>query len=103
MGAEILPRRYEFDRVPRSVQALEALSQHQVEEFFQKYLDSTSPDRRKLSARVLGTSAKTVADTDYDSTAHCNFLTSLQDIRDFQGGCKTFVTPPPATMPPACS
>merc|ERR1712232_882028 len=91
--AEIMPRRYQFDRLPKSIEALNAVTSEHVKAFFQEYLAPDGPERRKLSLRASGTSAESASTKDRSDGRH---LRSLRDIRDFHARSETFE--PPATV-----
>merc|ERR1712039_20994 len=74
--AEIQSRTYKFDRLPKHVAALEALVKGDVLRFFDEYLAADAPHRRKLSVRVLGTSADGVQSQEDNAT----LLHSREDI-----------------------
>merc|ERR1712194_431036 len=96
---EIQPRRYRFDNLQRSVQALESMTRVAVLEFFDKYLAADSSQRRKLSMRVRGTSAgasKSEPDADGGKV-----LSSLEDLRSFRESSEYFLAPVPQEMPAA--
>jgi len=89
---EIQSRQYRFDRVVRSVEALGALSQADVVEVFREHLAAGAPRRRKLSMRIIGTSAggaRTPAPT----------LSTLQDLRAFRDAAAAFPDPVTAPLP----
>jgi len=97
--AEIQPRRYQFDNLQRSVQALESMTRADVLEFFDQYLAAGSPQRRKLSMRVLGTSAgASRSEPDADGG---KVLTSLEDFRSFRESSEVFLAPAPQEVPAA--
>lgn len=90
--AEILPRRYKFSRVVEATEALENIQKEEVLEFFKEYLAKGAASRRKLSVRVLGTSA---GDVKTEVEEPDVLLTSLEDLRRFHGVTESF---PPAAF-----
>jgi insulysin len=97
--AEIQPRRYQFDNLRRGVEALESLTRADVLEFFDQYLAASSSQRRKLSMRVLGTSAgASRSEPDADSG---KVLSTLEDLRSFRESSEVFLAPAPQEMPTA--
>merc|ERR1719272_1048268 len=72
--SEIASRRFCFDRLAKSPEALEALSKSDVLGFFKEYLVHTAAQRRKLSVRVLGTSS---SDTTCKDVADSTVLRNL--------------------------
>jgi len=90
---EIQSRRYRFDKVARSVEALEALELPDVVALFRESLAAGAPARRKLSIRVLGTSAGEGGRSEAEEGGR--LLTSLPEIREF---VKTTEAWPPATQ-----
>eukprot|EP00931_Biecheleriopsis_adriatica_P031421 TRINITY_DN18431_c0_g1_i3.p1 TRINITY_DN18431_c0_g1~~TRINITY_DN18431_c0_g1_i3.p1 ORF type:complete len:1119 (+),score=279.20 TRINITY_DN18431_c0_g1_i3:68-3424(+) len=96
--SEIMPRRYTFDRPAEAVDALRAVKKEDVIAFFKEYVAAAAPSRRKLSVRILGTSAGDVrSEPDGPDGA---VLTSLEELRAFQGTCESYPSPTPADMPP---
>jgi len=84
--SEIQSRMYKFDRLPKHITGLEALQKSEVLNFFDNYLAAGAPQRRKLSVRVLGTSA----DGLQTEAAEGVLLSSWEDIRAFQAQCLPF-------------
>ncbi|CAJ1432825.1 unnamed protein product, partial [Effrenium voratum] len=76
--AEILPRRYKFEKVAESTRVLQKVKRQDVVDFFETYLAPNAPERRKLSVRVLGTSAGEERSDEPDQ-----LLTCLEDLRSF--------------------
>eukprot|EP00405_Crypthecodinium_cohnii_P010873 CAMPEP_0206432954 /NCGR_PEP_ID=MMETSP0324_2-20121206/8252_1 /ASSEMBLY_ACC=CAM_ASM_000836 /TAXON_ID=2866 /ORGANISM="Crypthecodinium cohnii, Strain Seligo" /LENGTH=1096 /DNA_ID=CAMNT_0053899141 /DNA_START=101 /DNA_END=3391 /DNA_ORIENTATION=+ len=74
---EIATRRYLFDRTALVVEALRALKKEDVLQFFERYFSEGGSERRKVSVRVLGTSA-----SDQPTTEAC--LHTLEDLRSYQ-------------------
>jgi len=93
---EILPRRYDFARFAKAVKAIEMLQKDDVLELCREYLLAGAPQRRKLSVRILGTSADARSQPEPESA----LLSSLEELREFQAGCEFFPAPQPAEMPP---
>eukprot|EP00439_Symbiodinium_sp_Y106_P073270 s1796_g13.t1 len=60
--AEILPRRYQFERILESTEALKSVKKEDVAAFFQEYLAKGAPSRRKLSSMTFQRSLLGVAD-----------------------------------------
>lgn len=94
--SEILPRRYKFSRIVESTRALETVAKEDVVAFFKKYLAKGAPDRRKLSIRVLGTSAGDVKSQVEKPDA---LLTSVEDLREFHTETESFPSAVYAEMP----
>lgn len=96
---EIASRRYCFDRLAKGVESLEALSKADVVAFFHEYLAAGADQRRKLSVRILGTSAN--GDQSEPDRPDGKVLRSLEDIRDFKadGEREFFPVPEPAEVP----
>jgi len=95
--AEIQPRHYRFDRIAKCVEALRSLSKGDVVRFFNEYLAAAAPSRRKLSVRVLGTSAEGARSEEQ------GLLSTLADIRAFQAAASAeeiFLAPEPAELLP---
>jgi len=90
--AEIQSRRYRFQRVARAVRTLESLKQEDVLALFRERLALGAPARRKLSVRVLGTSA---AGARSSAEEGGRLLTTLPDIRAFLQETEAW---PPATL-----
>lgn len=97
--SEIQHRRYRFDRLPRSVEALESLTKGDVVEFFHEHVAAGAPSRRKLSLRVLGTSAGE-ARSEPDPNGGV-VLRGLEDLRTFRDSSEAFLEPAHREMPAA--
>lgn len=95
--AEIQHRRYRFDRAARSVEALEALTKSDLLRFFDEYLAPGAPQRRKLSVRVVGTSAQGAVSRSEEGAGEV--LRSLAALRGFKAAQPVFAAPEPATIP----
>ncbi|CAE7368573.1 IDE, partial [Symbiodinium pilosum] len=97
--AEILPRRYKFQRVVESTEALKSVTKEDLITFFKEYLAKDAPSRRKLSVRVLGTTADGKKSDDLEESD--TRLSNVHELRDFHG--QTDFYPPllPAEMPAA--
>ncbi|CAE7420757.1 IDE [Symbiodinium natans] len=95
--AEILPRRYKFQRVVESTEALKAVKKEEVAAFFKEYLAKGAPSRRKLSIRVLGTTAEGKKSDDIGESD--TVLTNVHELRDFHGRTESYPPLLPAEMP----
>jgi len=95
---EILPRRYNFARMAAATAALEELKKEEVLDFFNQYLVKGAPKRRKLSVRVLGTSAGEVKSEVAEPDVK---LTSLEDLRRFHDDTESYPSAVFAEMPAA--
>lgn len=89
---EILSRQYRFDRIAKSVEALKAVRQDDLVALFRERIAADGPERRKLSVHIIGTSAG-------EHRAPGPKLTSLQEIRDFQGTAEVFPDAVRAPLP----
>eukprot|EP00927_Polykrikos_kofoidii_P005304 TRINITY_DN12106_c1_g1_i1.p1 TRINITY_DN12106_c1_g1~~TRINITY_DN12106_c1_g1_i1.p1 ORF type:complete len:1135 (+),score=186.34 TRINITY_DN12106_c1_g1_i1:27-3407(+) len=78
---EIAPRQYQFDRLAKSVAALEALDKAAVTSFFHEFFSAEGSARRKFSVRGLGLGVVSGAASKRDQVV---FLKSLEDLRAFQ-------------------
>eukprot|EP00933_Yihiella_yeosuensis_P038391 TRINITY_DN32328_c0_g1_i1.p1 TRINITY_DN32328_c0_g1~~TRINITY_DN32328_c0_g1_i1.p1 ORF type:complete len:661 (+),score=125.69 TRINITY_DN32328_c0_g1_i1:97-1983(+) len=97
---EIVSRRYKFDRLAATVKMIKAVKKEDVQAFFKEYLAAKAPSRRKLSMRVLGTSAGENATSEPDGPSGV-VLNNLEEIREFQAKSEEFyLSPPHAEMPP---
>lgn len=113
--AEIVTRRYHFERLRESLEALRTVTKEEILDFFSEYLAAGAPQRRKLSLRILGTSATQAAPseeaeaTSEDASEETapppapekvgRVLKSLEEIRDFHKSCDVFPEPPSAEPP----
>jgi len=95
--AEIQPRRFRFDRLRRSVEALGALRRADVLELLRGQIAASAPGRRKLSLRLLGASASALRRSEGP------LLATLGDIRALHGAAGTFEAPPPAAAATAAA
>ncbi|CAE7775584.1 IDE [Symbiodinium microadriaticum] len=86
--AEILPRRYQFERILESTEALKSVKKEDVAAFFEEYLAKGAPSRRKLSVRVLGTTADGKKSDDLGESDE--MLTNVHELRDFHGRTESF-------------
>jgi len=94
--AEIQPRRYRFDRLPMTVEALKALRKEQLLHFFREYLAVEAPQRRKLSMQVLGASAtrdSSTVDGPHSPAETVVHLSTLEELRHFRATCSAFPAP----------
>ncbi|CAE8650341.1 unnamed protein product [Polarella glacialis] len=96
--SEIQPRRYNFERLAEATKALDKICREDVLALFREHLALGAPQRRKLSVRVLGTSAGENGRTD-PHTSEGVVLRSLEDIRAFQPQTESYPSQPPAEMP----
>ncbi|CAE8604139.1 unnamed protein product [Polarella glacialis] len=96
--SEIRRRRYDFLSRRRVAESLEALRKEDVDNFFNEHLAVRAPLRRKLSVRVLGSSATGEGKTDDPATLTAA-LRSVQDIRAFQAAGTSFPLPALADVP----
>jgi insulysin len=93
---EIAPRRYQFDCLKLGVEALEVISKADVLDFFAAYFPASAPTRRKLSMRVLGTSAGDARSEPVDGG---EVLRGLEDLRTFRSASEYFLSPEHKDMP----
>lgn len=101
--SEIQPRRYCFDRVPASVATLEALCKDDILAHFREYVAASAPSRRKLSMRVLGTSAgdeRTEAGSGEGACAVAGVMRSLKELREFKSEAEFFPAQADGELPP---
>lgn len=94
--AEIQPRRYRFDRLPMTVEALKALQKEELLHFFREHLIAEAPQRRKLSMQVMGASATRDGSTiegPHPSAETLVQLSSLEELRHFRATCSAFPAP----------
>mmetsp|Transcript_39873 Transcript_39873/g.59437 ORF Transcript_39873/g.59437 Transcript_39873/m.59437 type:complete len:435 (+) Transcript_39873:28-1332(+) len=90
--AEIHSRRYRFDSSRKSVKALEEVKQSDVVALFRESIAASASGRRKLSARVIGTSAG-------EARTDGSVLRSLRDIRDLHAAGEAFPDPMAERLP----
>jgi len=94
--SEIQSRRYRFDRVAKGVAALKAVTKADVVRFFKDYLAADAENRRKLSVRVLGTSA---GDKRSEPVNGGPLMATLAEIRAFHAATTAFPATEPAEFP----
>ncbi|CAE7889789.1 IDE, partial [Symbiodinium necroappetens] len=86
-----------FERILESTEALKSVKKEDVAAFFEEYLAKGAPSRRKLSVRVLGTTADGKKSDDLGESDE--MLTNVHELRDFHGRTESFPPLVPAEMP----
>jgi len=89
---EIQPKRFRFGRIAESVKALEKLTKDDVLELFRERLSAGAPERRKVSVRILGTSAGERLESVPEDKGSSKTLTvkSLEELRTFRSEAEAF-------------
>jgi len=88
---EISSRRYRFDSLQKMMNAIQEVTKDDTLQFFRQYFRADGPSRRKISMRVMGTSAD--GQCSKVSGASEEMLGTLEDIRAFQAANSVFPDP----------